>query len=281
MGYRVTILHFRAPDPADYSRSRLQALRVGAMYLLWRHRKPSWFRFDPRVRVVNTSSQQERHVPAVDMLIATSVRTADFVWRTALSRGISAVYFIQHYEDYSDPSSEVDRTWRLPMKRIVVSGWLKAIADELGVPTTVVRNGIDLSEFPIGRPIADRPKRVLGLVSNQEWKRTDLLIEVMTKLHVAYSPKYSALRLVPSSRPSSLPPFIAYHHDPSHHELRQLFGNSRVYLCTSDYEGFGLPAAEAMASGTPSSQLGTEEWRILPLTPSCLSRKGTRKPCSS
>ncbi|MCC6291635.1 MAG: glycosyltransferase family 4 protein [Bryobacterales bacterium] len=49
----------------------------------------------------------------------------------------------------------------------------------------------------------------------------------------------------------ALAPLRVVNHDVSDHELASLYTRARVLLLPSHYEGFGLPAIEAMACGTP------------------------------
>ncbi|GAB3855725.1 glycosyltransferase family 4 protein [Nocardioides maradonensis] len=245
-GCEVTVLHLR-PERAESSSLRSAARAVA--YRAGRRWRPRWFDLHPSVRVENFSSQAARHVPAdVDVLIATSVMTAHFVASVAATRTIRGLYLIQHFEDWSAPAQFVVETWRLPLELVVVSGWLLRRADDLGLSARLIRNGIDTGEFPAGGDVTGRAPSVLALVAGQPWKRTDVVVDVFGRV-ASERPDVALAAFGTCRRPDGLPERVRYVRDPSREVLSQLYRESQVYLCASDYEGFGLPVAEAMASG--------------------------------
>jgi glycosyltransferase involved in cell wall biosynthesis len=50
-------------------------------------------------------------------------------------------------------------------------------------------------------------------------------------------------------RPAGLPPSADHWRNPSVSQLVNLYQRSQIFVCSSDFEGFGLPALEAMACG--------------------------------
>ena len=51
-------------------------------------------------------------------------------------------------------------------------------------------------------------------------------------------------------RPDNLPQWIEYYENPKEEELvRKIYNKSKIFLCTSWFEGWGLPPMEAMACG--------------------------------
>ncbi len=181
------------------------------------------------------------------MVVATSVGTADLVRRLigARTRG---VYLIQHFEDFSLPRDAVLETWRYPLTRVVVSGWLKSIADAHGLPASLVENGVDTDRFPPGPPIGCRPRSALAMVSEQAFKRTDLLVDAFNALAEA-EPATRLRTFGACRRPPGLHPAVSHHEDPAPGVLTALYQGAQVFVCASDFEGFGLPALEAMACG--------------------------------
>lgn len=247
-GHEVAIAHFRPAERREKA-STLNNLALDVGYWLNSSRRPEWFPLDNRVRVVNHGQPSSRLLPTTDVLVATSVETAEFVFRCAEQSGASPFYFLQHYETFSTPRARVDETWQYPMTRIVVSEWLRSIGDSMGVQTILVPNGIDRTEFPIGRPWSQRPNMILGLVSEQRWKRTDLFVEAAERLRLLY-PGLTVAAFGVAKSPPNLPEWIEYYSHPSRERLSELYREARIYLCCSDSEGFGLPIAEAMSSGT-------------------------------
>jgi glycosyltransferase involved in cell wall biosynthesis len=246
MGHQVTIAQLR---PAQYRESGSLSKRLlrALQYRIGRHRRPSWCPLDPRIVVINHPVQREQAIPQTDVIVATAMETAHFSASVAQERGIPGAYFIQHYEDWGFGPDAVDATWRLPLQNIVIAPWLLEKGNQLGVQSVLVANAIDPVAFPSGPQISERPLQVLAMASDMAWKRTDLISEIMTSLLDAV-PEVSLKVFGAIARPSSLPSSVDYIQNPSSSELRILYQQSRVFICASDTEGFGLPPAEAMSS---------------------------------
>lgn len=246
-GVRVRVLHARPRGELRGARAAREIL-VRARYATYRQRRPRWFRLQSNVEVVNRDGFRRADVAGFDTVVATSVRTAGFVSESAAISGERPVYLLQHFEDFSMPAQYVEWTWRLPFNRIVVSDWLLDKAREFGVTATCIPNAIDVSEFPLGPSILSRPRAVLTLISEQAWKRSDIAMSVLDMIH-ASDPGIELHAFGVGTRPSELNENVRYHQDPPPATLRELYQRCRVYFCTSDFEGFGLPVAEALASG--------------------------------
>jgi glycosyltransferase involved in cell wall biosynthesis len=222
---------------------RMLAYRIGSRL------RPSWFALNPRVRIRNYAMQRERHIPSrARLLVATAQQTAHFVHEVAALRDIPSIYLIQDIETWSATRLEVEESWRLPFKRIAVSGWLERELESSGFDCEVVRNGIDLSEFRRGQAVNNRPPSVLAMVSTQILKRSDLVIEVLRRVHTA-RPDVKLRTFGVRDRRPDLPLYVEHTRNPSRQQLADLYATSSIYVCTSDFEGFGLPVAEALASG--------------------------------
>jgi len=190
-------------------------------------------------------------------VVATSVRTAPLVAQVAAMRGVAGAYFIQGLESWDAPTHVLEDTWRLPLAKVVIAPWLADVGETLGVDTTVVSNAIDLDRFVEGPAIDERPHAVLALVSDQAIKRTDLVAKVYDVLARDH-PSVELLTFGTCARPACLPGSVRHVQGPAPDELAAMYHRARVYLCTSDHEGWGLPPAEAMACGAAvvSTEIG-------------------------
>ncbi|PJJ65724.1 glycosyltransferase family 4 protein [Compostimonas suwonensis] len=247
-GHVVDIVHMRPDRFRSSGSSVLKKLARPIQYRLGRHLRPRWFPLDARVRVTNYDRQFIDGIPQADVLVATAVETAEIVSRAAGERGTPGFYFIQHYEDWSGDSAHLDMTWRLPLRKIVIAPWLQEKGRELGVETVLIPNAIDAAAFPRGLPIAQRPLQVLALVSDLEWKRSDLVAEAFHTIAEAI-PEVRLRTFGVIDKPRSLPAQTVHVRNPGAAQLSELYQASRVYLCASDGEGWHLPPAEAMSSG--------------------------------
>jgi glycosyltransferase involved in cell wall biosynthesis len=244
-GHSVHILHMRASwlTPTPWGKKVL----ISARYLLGRHRGPSWFPLSDQVIVRNYAEMRANVVPPSDAVVATSVATAALVNQITHHKK-NGVYLIQGLEDFTLPTEQVFETWRFPMERVVVSSWLQGLAQQRSLASTLIENGVDTSVFMAGEPTTKRRLSVLAMVSEQAHKRTDLVTELMRKLANEH-PQVALTTFGTCRRPDGLPPGADHWRNPSVSQLVNLYQRSQVYVCTSDFEGFGLPALEAMACG--------------------------------
>jgi glycosyltransferase involved in cell wall biosynthesis len=244
-GHDVSVLNMRTRELSATPIHKKLVLR--AAYRAGRTHRPRWFTFEPTVQVLNHVEMQRELIPPSDLVIATSVATADVVHSLA-DPGCRTLYFIQGFEDFTHSPEEVIRTWSLPMRRIAVSAWLADIAGKHGLATTLVENGVDRSCFSPGPAQADRPPSVLAMVSDKRLKRTDIVEAVYQGLTAAL-PSVRLVTFGTCERPASLPSSATHVVDPQVNALARLYQQSQVFLCASDFEGFGLPALEAMSCG--------------------------------
>jgi glycosyltransferase involved in cell wall biosynthesis len=253
LGYPVTIVH-GSEGQFQYSNRTVPPLPLmsRARHLrdrLLRPVKLGWFELDQRVQVINSPRMSVSSVPDSGVIVATSCWSAPFVASLPDTKG-RKFYFIQHHETWSADEEFVNSTWKLPLQKIVIARWLERIGEELGVTTEYVPNSIDSSEFPEGPAIEARPLLVSALVSDLTWKRTDLLIDVL-KIIRAEVPEARANTFGTCARPKDLPDWVEYTQSPTRKQLvSDIYQQSRVYICTSDGEGWHLPPAEAMACGS-------------------------------
>ncbi len=198
-------------------------------------------------------SRLERAIPDGDAVIATHWLTADPVAALPSRKG-AKYYFIQGYEgDIFDPA-RVDATWRLPMRKIVVSSWLQRLARERAGDESaiLVVNGVDTGLFH-APPRELNPNPTAGTIySDGPWKGTGVAFEALRRARE----RAANLRMIcfGDTRPTRalpLPPDTQFVHRPSQQSIRELYAACDVWLCASTTEGFGLPPLEAMACRCP------------------------------
>lgn len=243
-GHSVAIVHLRM---SHMRRRTPREIGMRAAYRALRHRRPTWFDLNPRVSVVNEFTPDAGALPRARTLVATSVATAPIVAARVREQGVHGLYIIQHIEDFTVPLEDVEDSWRLPLERIVVSRWLLDELQGRGLDATLIENGVDRRVFHPD-PARSSGTGVLAMVSDQAWKRTDLVVDAFTRLS-RNRPDLPLRTFGVCERPNGLPPGVEHVREPSRAALADLYRASRVYLCASDKEGFGLPALEAMSSG--------------------------------
>lgn len=116
----------------------------------WRNRRPRapgwWPDFGAGIRWVGQFRPDQ--LPPGDAVVATAWYTAPVAAAAPARCGIGC-YLIQHYESlYHGPPTEVDATYRLPLRRIVISTWLREVLrDRFGVEAEVLVTPVDPGLF--------------------------------------------------------------------------------------------------------------------------------------
>jgi glycosyltransferase involved in cell wall biosynthesis len=186
---------------------------------------------------------------AADVLLATAWQSAPLV-ANADARCGRKFYLVQHYESlYHGSPDVVDATYRLPLRKIVISSWLRDVMREkFGEAADVLVTPVDRRLFhPVpGAPHGGTP-RVLMLHHDYPWKGVADGMEAVARARRAGA----AFALVgfgvkPPRRPL---PYDEFHQNPPQETLAALYSGCEIYLCPSWDEGLGMPAMEAMACG--------------------------------
>lgn len=222
--------------------------RLKALWRAVRGIGPEWLpKFRASIRWVKQWVPGD--LPQGDVIVATWWVTAPIA-AEAPPRCGAKFYLIQHYESlYLGPPELVDSTYRLPLRKIVVSTWLRDIMHEkFGTHAEVLIPPVDLELFrPVPRTIRMARPRVLMMHSETPWKGVADGLEAVAIVKQKVPELYLVgFGVKPPPRPSL---YDEFHTDPPQEELAALYSGCDIYLCSSWDEGLGLPAMEAMACG--------------------------------
>ncbi|MDX2034602.1 MAG: glycosyltransferase family 4 protein [Blastocatellia bacterium] len=249
-GHRVTLIHPRTIERAPGVVDALKRV-VWPHKIRWRNRPlVPWFPLRPEVEVRLVPDLGAASVPRGDAIIATAYETAFPVAGYPADRG-RKFHLIQSYETWSGPEERVRASWRLPMRKIVVSRALLATAAELGVErdTMHIPIALDAAQFYVATPIEKRPAPRVSMVAHpneSKGMRDGLAALDMARAEV---PELEAALFGTQPRDASIPAWMEYLQLPAAERIRALHNSCRVFLHPSWSEGWGLPAAEAMACG--------------------------------
>lgn len=212
-------------------------------------RRVSWFDLSGVHLHFNISYRKFLEIKLKGVCIATQWTTADVVWKCNLPND-RKFYFIQGYEIF-DPSATVkmiDDTWRLPLKKIVVSKWLYKKAVELGVGnnTTLVPNFVNDNDY---FPDCEMKRNVVSFLWHKDPdKQSKMGIDICHKLYKVYpNLKFVTFGV---GVPDKLKNIYTFN-NADKETLRKIYSQSVVYFMPSKHEGWGLTGLEAMSCGAP------------------------------
>jgi len=202
-----------------------------------------------RARIVWVDRWRPSALPAGDAIVATAWQSADTV--AAAPEGCGRkFYFVQHYESlYHGEPAAVDATYRLPLRKIVISTWLRDVMRErFGSEAELLVTPVDPALFrAVPVSIATSRPRVLMLHHEYAWKGTADGFEAVARV----KRRLPELRLVGFgvTAPRALLAYDEFHANPPQGRLASLYSGCEIYLCPSWDEGLGMPPMEAMACG--------------------------------
>lgn len=253
MGHTVKVVTPPARTPR--LRGRMRSLFTGELPEL-RVRNDNPFQFLGEDHVVADYRKPcfAAHVPEADIVVATWWETAFSVQVLPQEKG-HKVYFIQGHEVHDHLPSHISASsYYLPMKKIVIAGWLRETLHDLyGVSNVpVVHNSVDHEKF-WAPPRSRRPVPTIGFMYHRApFKGADLAMRAIAE----------ARRIIPDldvvafgKRPAragrDLPEGTRYFRQPSQEDLQKIYAMCDGWLMPSYSEGFALPVLEAMACRTP------------------------------
>lgn len=242
-GHDVTI-YYMMKEFMDRKRIPTLLQRLVSYYVV--NNYPKWFKLNKHIcrKYIFTGKEIED----ADVIIATEIRTVDTVVSQAESKG-RKVYFIQGFENWGKTDEYVKSTYGLGMHNIVVSDWLKRIVDENSVvPAICIKNGVDNTKFYYDKYENKIPHSITFHYRSEAYKGGDIALKVFERLYQRY-PDITVDVITSESSLPEMPRCCKRHIRISASEVAAINRRTKVFLCTSREEGYGLPGLEAMACG--------------------------------
>jgi glycosyltransferase involved in cell wall biosynthesis len=255
-GHEVTIVYPRQLRRFASKRPHLTLRKLNRHLALYADtlKKPeiSWFSLDNKIKLLKVSDLDARYIPNADAVFATQWKTSVYVNDYPSEKGLK-FYLVQDFPPWMDDEKHtLAQTWRLPLKKVVISNWLAELVTQAGVPKEdieVIPDAIDHERFRVINNVLERPQRVIMLYSTQPFKRSQLGVSVLQRCKETLPNLEVSLFGGSQRRPTELPSWIDYHGGVSESQLNRLYNAAAIYLCSSAAESFALPPAEAMACG--------------------------------
>lgn len=202
--------------------------------------------FDLKVKLIRTPSLAKRYMPNADIVVATWWETAYCVNRYSNSKG-AKFYLAQHCETWGGPKDKVDNSYKLGLRIVVNSTWLKNILEKkFGTKVkALILHSPDIDQFYSEERSSKNNKiRILMAYRNLKWKG----IENGVKAFEMVREKHQDIQLVMFGPHlgKEVPQYAEFHERPSNDELRHIYNSCDIFLFSSLCEGFGMPPMEAM-----------------------------------
>lgn len=253
-GHRVTVVHARRlpnwspPPPPDFYRWLRK--KAGQVRNLIFRPKVHWQPIDKRVEMLYVPEPTERYIPDADAVFATWWPTAELVLEYPRVKG-HKFYLVMDFYPYMGTKLQIENTWRLPLKKVVISSWLYNMVLNAGISKNdvlLIRLGIDHGRFRILKDVTERPKRVAMMYSTASYKASEDGLKALEICKKRY-PDLQVILFGPGSRPKKLPFCSKYVANVNDEELVQIYNSCSILVSSSVAEGFAFPPAEAMACG--------------------------------
>lgn len=209
----------------------------------------SWFNLNKKINIFWCLNLSEKNIPKSDYIFATACETAEYVAEYNKDKG-EKFYLIQSHENWAMEEKRLYATYKKPMKKIVISKFLKNLIDQYDKNNTYIENGLDNTKFFKIENIKKEKNTLMMLYhSDEKVKQSKKALHILEKLKIKYIDLKLILFGLPE-RPKDLPEWIEYHKMPKQDLLVQLYNRAQIFISPSLIEGWALPPAEAMLSGT-------------------------------
>lgn len=254
MGHEVTIVFPWRLRRFPSNRPQLAPRKISR--LAWsastlKKPKINWYALDNKIKLVRVPDLDAHYMPDADAVFATYWTTSFYVNDYPSEKGVK-FYLVQDFYPWMGVRSELENTWRMPLKKVAVSSWLAELILQAGAPvedTEVIPNAVDHDRFRVINNVLERPPRVIMLYSTGSYKRSQLGLSALLRCKDIVPDLQVTLFGSTQLRPTELPTWVDYHGRVSESQLIRLYNAAAIYLCSSAAEGFALPPAEAMACG--------------------------------
>jgi glycosyltransferase involved in cell wall biosynthesis len=256
-GHAVSVLH--PPESAGPSRkgaapagwtARARAAGQG-LRRRWVPVRPAWFDLSPGVDVRRLRTLDPEELGGYDVLVAANWNVVVPLYRAASALGIPLVQIAHHYEVLSGyPAADVDAALALPVPKVAVSGWTRECLAAAGFgQLEYAANGVDPRLYRVVRPPGERGLVVCANYTPKAIKDPGTLFGALERV-LAEVPGVRVLLFGGSRAAPRLPFPVRYVARASSAVVaEEVYNRSAVFVGSSRFEGFALPAAEAMACG--------------------------------
>jgi glycosyltransferase involved in cell wall biosynthesis len=180
-----------------------------------------------------------------DVSIATSWPTAYPVYHFSMSKG-RKYYLIQDYEIWNSNVEAVDRSYTLPLKRIVCCRHMQnLLMEKFSSDSELIYIGLDRERFNNNGKKYNDPRVILFNDHSLPNKNVEGSIYTSEKLKSEFPElRFKAFGVKEYHK---MPEFVEFTENPDDKKITRLYSEADIFIFPSLYEGFGSPPSEAMA----------------------------------
>lgn len=267
LGHATTVIH-----PWSHSSPQLRDLPLCALTLTRQVAIPKrivpWHVFTPGVRVLPTPWLHHAFLPRADVTLLSGWQTSERIHHRSAHTGplVQLVYDYEHWATATPSDRErISKALSYPeIVRVAGSRVIQTMLHGFGASVaTTITAGLDTARFRV-LVEPDRRQRLVGFAARPGPHRG--LEDVLAALEIARSTTPAIqVHAFGSAEPSTLPHWVHFARYIPDELLPAFYNRCAVFVLPSHYEGWGLPAAEAMACGAAvvtTANGGTEEFAI-------------------
>lgn len=245
-GYKVKIIYDCSNDLKIYSKFQFIIKLYRKILVLI---EPKWFTLNRKVEKKVSFNLKKINFSKDNIIFATAVNTAINIHELDI-KGIRIFYLIQDYENWDLADEIVDSTYQYNMYKITISKWLQKLVHQKSNQKCIyIPNGIDFNVFHIVNPINDISRKYITfLYHKSERKGCIYAIQIIKKIHEMNS-KINFCMFGSVPRGEEIPDYVEYVEKADEKKLLKIYNKTKIFVCTSITEGFGLTGAESMACG--------------------------------
>ncbi|HET7710378.1 MAG TPA: glycosyltransferase family 4 protein, partial [Thermoanaerobaculia bacterium] len=208
-----------------------------------------------RARWVRVDSFEQLDVGSYEFLVGTFWKTVGEAYEIA---GVHAVHLCQGYEGsftvYQPIKAEIDAAYRLPIPKITVSRHLVDVCRQFHPDAEYVGQIVDDDFYQPHTPATGPPRVLLVGPAQADFKGIDIGYDAVRRAR-SKGAEFDLIRASQWDPAADEPVSLSaeFHVGRDTAGMVRLFATAHLFLGSSRWpEGFGLPAAEAMASGVPT-----------------------------
>lgn len=268
-GHGVTIIHPCTVESPVGWKARLSRLAKRGRELLVDQSRVSWHPLREDVRLLSVPDLRESFIPAADVTLATGWATAEMLnsYSKRAGRKFQIAYDYELWmEAEPDARRRMSRAFNSGQSVISTSPAVSEMLAESGVcPVAYIPCGLDFETYGVDVPIEKRVRGTIGFpVREQPSKGTADALEALHALRARHGDELRIVAFGPRES-KSLPGWVRATWLPTDAELRSFYNSISIFLFPSHYEGWGLPAVEAMACGATlvaADSVGSREYAL-------------------